>query len=148
MCFRGPRFLIIMWSFVCVYIFQGASVWNENHQWFFQQVSPFLLTLKLPVCVGLFPIVGVNLNSETSLSLRKINASVILKNTERGEKRETTKKQNESMAKKRQWKREKKKRVMKYLIALYNTECLLLAYNPMLLDYLPTPKKDQYKLNW
>ena len=45
--------------------------------------------------------------------------------------------------------REKKKkvRVMKYLIALYNTECLLLAYNPMLLDYLPTPKKDQYKLN-
>lgn len=40
---------------------------------------------------------------------------------------------------------EKKKlvRVMKYLIALHNTECLFLAYNPMLLDYLPTPKKDQ-----
>ena len=83
-------------------------MWNENHQWLFQQVSPFLLSLKLPVCVGLFPIVGVNLNSETSLSLRKINASVLLKNTERGEKRETTKKQNESMAKKVKERKKKK----------------------------------------
>ena len=63
-------------------------------------------------------------------------------------KERDNKKQNESMAKKRQWKRKKKVRVMKYLIALYNTECLLLAYNPMLLDYLPTPQKYQYKLNW
>ena len=124
MCFRGPHFLIIMWSFVCICIFQGDSIWNENHQWFFQQVSPFLLSLKLPICFGLFPIVGVILNSETSLSLRKTNASAILKNTERGKERDNKK----SMAKKRQWKRREKNLAMKYLIALYNTECFLCCH--------------------
>lgn len=142
---QGASFLDNYVKF-CVYLhFPGRDLFGMKttsgsssrcHPSSFPWSFPFALVCSL--------IVGVILNSETSWSLRKTECECYPKKIQRGEKRETTKKVRQRKDSER-W---EKNFAIKYLIALYNTECFFLAYNPMLLDFLPTPKKDQYKLNW